>query len=394
MQLSIVIVNYNVKYFLEHCLLSTIKAIKNIHAEILVIDNNSSDGSEAYLTEKFKSVHFYWLKENIGFGRANNYALQFAKGEHILFLNPDTILPEDCLEKCLAFFDKTPNCGGLGVRMINGKGVFLKESKRCLPSASSGFFKMIGLANLFPTSKYVAKYYAGHLPEKENNTVEVLAGAFMMLSKKAIEITKGFDEDFFLYAEDIDLSYRIIKAGLQNYYFGETTIIHFKGESSKKKSKAYINNFYGAMQCFVSKHYSNMSSKKNWIVFGIVVRKKIAHILLKIFPPKAESISLQKTNCLLVGNNEQLKLLTNFTNQSGYTIVKNTLQIDESILILSTQNFQAIIFCEGDIENKIIIDWVQKIPTSISVLFYESHASSIVGSNNSNENGVVIANAL
>ncbi len=392
MQLSIVIVNYNVKYFLEHCLLSTIKATKNLDAEIFVIDNNSSDGSEVYLTEKFKSVHFYWLKENIGFGRANNYALQFAKGEHILFLNPDTILPEDCIEKCVAFFDTMPNCGGLGVRMINGKGVFLKESKRCLPSASSGFFKMIGLANLFPTSKFFAKYYAGYLPEKENNKVEVLAGAFMILSKKAIELTKGFDEDFFMYGEDIDLSYRIIKAGLQNYYFGETTIIHFKGESTKKKSLSYINNFYGAMQCFVGKHYSSMPVKK--VLMGAVIglRKKLAIVQLKLAVKTDVNIILQKKNCLVIGDDTQCRLLKKWASNTNYTIIEHLQNVKECLKIISQKKIEAVIFCEGIIDNKAVIDWVQELPKKIEILFYENHAGSIVGSNNSNQNGIFITN--
>ena len=189
MQLSIIIVNYNVKFFLEHCLLSLINACKNLTAEIIVIDNNSTDGSKDFLVPKFHSVKFIWKDVNVGFGNANNEAAAIAQGEYILFLNPDTILPENCLQDCLTLFKKNKDYGAVGVRMIDGNGSFLKESKRCLPTASSGLFKMIGLATLLPNSLLFAKYYAGHLPEKENNKVEVLAGAFMMLSKKGFEIT-------------------------------------------------------------------------------------------------------------------------------------------------------------------------------------------------------------
>ena len=209
-----------------------------MEAEIIVVDNNSTDGSNNYLNNKFANVHFIWNRENAGFSNANNLGLQCASGKYILFLNPDTIIGEDCLAKCVAFFESKNNIGGLGVRMIDGSGKYLKESKRGFPSPLTSFFKLSGLATIFPTSRIFARYYLGQLTEYQNNPIDVLAGAFMMVKREVLNITGGFDETFFMYGEDIDLSYRIQKAGYTNYYFSESTIIHFKGESTKKRKLA------------------------------------------------------------------------------------------------------------------------------------------------------------
>lgn len=255
MQLSVIIVNYNVKFFLEQCLLSATKAMKDIDGEIIVIDNNSSDGSCIFFQNKFETVNFIWNKKNVGFAKANNDALKIATGEYILFLNPDTIIPEDCLEKCITFIRSKENNCALGIKMLDGSGNFLRESKRSFPSPSTSLYKLSGLARHFPHSKVFAKYHLGNLSENENHEVDVLAGAFMMIPKKILAITGGFDEDFFMYGEDIDLSFRIQEAGFKNFYFAESSIIHFKGESTKKGSLNYVKMFYTAMLVFVKKHY-------------------------------------------------------------------------------------------------------------------------------------------
>ena len=256
MQLSVIIVNYNVKYFLEQCLYSVQKACLGIDAEIIVADNNSTDGSREYLEQNFEVVNFIWNSENVGFAKANNLALEKAKGDFILFLNPDTILSEDSIEKCLQFFAGNKMAGAIGIHMIDGSGNFLKESKRAFPSPLTSLFKLSGLARLFPRSATFSRYHLGHLPEKENHEVDVLAGAFMMMPKKVLDEIGNFDELFFMYGEDVDLSYRIQKAGYKNYYFAESTIIHFKGESTKRGSLNYVRLFYKAMSLFVNKHYS------------------------------------------------------------------------------------------------------------------------------------------
>ncbi|MEI8058782.1 MAG: glycosyltransferase [Ferruginibacter sp.] len=256
MQLSIIIVNYNVKYFLEQCLCSVTKACQKLESEIIVVDNKSTDGSKEFLLTTFPSLTFIWNDENIGFAKANNQALAKAKGKYILFLNPDTIVPEDCFEKCLSFFSSHNNAGALGVKMIDGAGNFLKESKRAFPSPLTSLYKLTGVSKIFPHSKIFSKYHLGNLTANENHEVDVLAGAFMMVPLIVLKDVGSFDETFFMYGEDVDLSYRIQKAGYKNYYYSQTTIIHFKGESTKKGSLNYVRLFYSAMSLFVTKHYS------------------------------------------------------------------------------------------------------------------------------------------
>lgn len=260
MQLSVIIVNYNVKYFLQQCLFSVEKAINNIDAEVIVIDNNSSDDSMNYLKPKFAWVKFIENNENKGFGKANNIALKEAKGKYILFLNPDTIVPEDCFIKCIQFLEDNKDCGALGIKMNDGKGNFLPESKRSFPSPMTSFFKLVGLAYLFPKSKLFNKYALGYLDENKNHEVDVLAGAFIMTRKELIDKINGFDEIFFMYGEDVDLSFRIQQEGYKNYYFSESSIIHFKGESTKRGSLNYVKMFYEAMSIFVTKHYKGNSA--------------------------------------------------------------------------------------------------------------------------------------
>lgn len=267
MQLSVIIVNYNVKYFLEQCLHSVQKACAGIDSEIIVADNNSSDGSRAYLQDNFSSVKFIWNKDNIGFAKANNLALEIASGNYILFLNPDTILAEDSIRKCIDFFEKHPSAGAVGIRMVDGSGNFLKESKRAFPSPLTSLFKLFGLSAVFPQSALFARYHLGHLSETENHEVDVLAGAFMMMPGEVLEKTGNFDERFFMYGEDVDLSYRVQEAGYKNYYVAESTIIHFKGESTKRGSLNYVRLFYKAMNLFVKKHYSG--SKAGLFIFLI-----------------------------------------------------------------------------------------------------------------------------
>ena len=260
MKLSIVIVNYNVKYFLEQCLLSVGRAIEKIGAEVLVVDNASSDGSCNYIKEKFPWVNLIPNETNLGFSKGNNLAIKAAVGEYILLLNPDTVVAEDTFEKSIAFMDAHSDAGALGIRMIDGKGNFLPESKRGLPTPIVAFYKTFGLASLFPKSKIFGRYHLGFLDEHKTNEVEVLSGAYMFIRKEALDKTGLLDETFFMYGEDIDLSYRIIKAGYKNYYFAETTIIHYKGESTRKGSLNYVKVFYNAMIIFARKHFSGNQS--------------------------------------------------------------------------------------------------------------------------------------
>lgn len=240
---------------MEQSLYSLRKSAAAIQTEIIVIDNQSTDGSIEYLQPRFPEVKFIASDTNLGFARACNKGLEYATGDYILFLNPDTLLSENTLETCLNFFKNNNDAGALGVKMIDGSGRFLKESKRSFPSPLTSLFKLFGLSKLFPHSKIFNKYYLGYLDENKNHEVDVLAGAFMMLRKDVINTLGSFDEKFFMYGEDIDLSYRIQKSGFKNYYIADTEIIHFKGESTKRGSFNYVMMFYRAMSIFVRKHY-------------------------------------------------------------------------------------------------------------------------------------------
>lgn len=256
MQLSVVIVNYNVRYFLEQCLRSVELAISKLDAEVWVVDNHSADGSVNMLREQFPWVRLIANQENLGFSKANNQAIAQSKGQYILLLNPDTVVEEDTFRKCIDFMDTHPDAGALGVRMIDGSGHFLPESKRGLPTPETAFYKIFGLSALFPRHKRFGKYHLGFLPEEETAEVDVLSGAFMFLRSGALEKSGWLDETFFMYGEDIDLSYRIQLSGFRNYYFPGTTIIHYKGESTKKFSVNYVKVFYQAMIIFARKHYA------------------------------------------------------------------------------------------------------------------------------------------
>lgn len=240
---------------LEQCLHTVITASKNITSEIIVVDNGSAEKGVEDLQRLFPKVHFVRLEKNIGFAKANNLALQQARGSLVLLLNPDTLLPESTLQKCLTHLATNTNTGAVGVRMINGFGEFLPESKRAKPSLTTAFFKLTGLAKLFPSSGLFNRYALGHLAKEKIHEVEVLAGAFMMVRKNILDETGGFDPAFFMYGEDIDLSLRIGKAGYTIHYLGHLPVVHYKGQSSKSRSVHHTAVFFQAMQIFVLKHY-------------------------------------------------------------------------------------------------------------------------------------------
>ena len=287
MKLSIVIVNYNVEHFLEQCLFSVRKAIADIEAEVFVVDNNSVDGSLKMLADKFPEVKVIANKDNVGFSRANNQAIRISTGEYVLLLNPDTVVEDDTFTKTIEFMDSHPDAGGLGVKMVDGKGRFLPESKRGLPTPATAFYKMFGLTKLFPHSKRFARYYLGHLDNDEINEVEILAGAFMLMRRETLDKCGLLDETFFMYGEDIDLSYRITLAGYKNYYYPKTRIIHYKGESTKKTSVNYVLVFYKAMEIFVRKHFADKGAKTFSFFINLAIYFKAFLALLSQFFSKA-----------------------------------------------------------------------------------------------------------
>lgn len=271
MKLSIIIVNYNVEHFLEQCLFAVRRALKDIEGEVFVVDNNSVDGSLKMLAVKFPEVKVLANQQNVGFSKANNQAIKIAKGEYVLLLNPDTVVEDDTFSKVIAFMDNTPDAGGLGVKMVDGRGDFLPESKRGLPTPMTAFYKVFGLAKLFPRSKRFGRYHLGYLDKDEIHQVDILSGAFMLMRSVVLDKTGLLDEEFFMYGEDIDLSYRITLAGYKNYYFPKTRIIHYKGESTKKSSVNYVFVFYNAMIIFAKKHFSKKSASTFSFLINIAI---------------------------------------------------------------------------------------------------------------------------
>ena len=261
--------------------------MQGIEGEVFVVDNNSVDGSLKMLAQKFPEVKVIANKDNVGFAKANNQAIRISTGEYVLLLNPDTVVEDDTFSKCIAFMDSHPDAGGLGVKMVDGKGQFLPESKRGLPTAKTAFYKMFGLTKLFPHSKRFARYYMGHLSNDEVNEVEILAGAFMLMRKETLDKVGLLDETFFMYGEDIDLSYRITQGGYKNYYFPETRIIHYKGESTKKTSVNYVFVFYRAMEIFAKKHFGNTWAKSFSFLINIAIYIKAFFALVSQFFHKA-----------------------------------------------------------------------------------------------------------
>src|SRR5579863_7449116 len=382
MILSVVIVSYNVKYFLEQCLSSLKKAVDGLSlprgsTEVFIIDNASTDGSLDFLEPLFPDFHFIRNKENSGFAKANNLAIPLCNGEFILFLNPDTIVAEDSLDICISFFRDQTDAGAVGVRMVDGTGRFLRESKRGFPYPSASFFKMTGLARLFPRSKIFSSYYMGHLDEDHTQAVDVLSGAFMIIKKSVLNKTGGFDEQFFMYAEDIDLSYRIDKAGFKNYYLPATTIIHFKGESTQKDFR-YVKMFYSAMQLFMKKHFGNkgFSSRLFIMTLGLRLRQALSFMRL---PFKTSNFSNNVRPVFIKGNPADKEILMQRLTACQITVSE------------TEKKSNAIIFYETDsFPWKNIIAEIRPESKRHLYYFHGTGTHALVGSNSRSKKGQVI----
>ncbi len=294
MDLSVVIVNYRVKYLLEQTLRSVEQAMHGMTGEVIVVDNLSGDDSIAFSRERHPQVTYIENQENVGFARANNQAIMQAQGEFTLILNPDTIITPRCLQDGLAWMRSHPKCGAIGARMMDGNGVFLPESKRAFPSPWVSFCKIFGLSKLFPRSPLFAKYHLRYLSDEEPQCIDILSGAYMLCRTDVLQRLGGFDEDFFMYGEDIDLSYRIVKAGYENWML-PTPMIHYKGESTHKDSMRYVRVFYDAMLIFYRKHFPRFNIIFYPIVkLGVIVRAGMAmakRLLKRMLPFKEKPAS-------------------------------------------------------------------------------------------------------
>ena len=325
MKLSVIIVNYKVKHYLEQCLRSVAEASRGIAVEVIVVDNASGDGSVEYLRERFPDVTIIASEENLGFARANNLAIRNSHGQYVLLLNPDTIVAEETFSDFISFMDSTPDAGGCGAYMLHTDGSFAPESRRGLPTPFVAFCKMSGLASLFPKSRTFGRYYMRYLNENEVNRIEIMSGAFMFLRRDALDKAGLLDEDFFMYGEDIDLSYRILKAGYNNYFL-PSRILHYKGESTVKSSYRYVHTFYRAMELFFNKHYAHYSILLSLpIKLAIWGRAMLAYAGNQFKHRNELTQHLHPINCLVIGNSEATEqvraILTSLYSNCRHTFV-------------------------------------------------------------------------
>ncbi|RXP63660.1 glycosyltransferase family 2 protein [Lutibacter sp. HS1-25] len=370
MDISVVIVNYNVKYFLEQCILSVQSASKGLSVEIIVVDNNSTDGSCEMLQQKYADLKLILNKENTGFSKANNQGVAIAKGAYVLILNPDTVIAEDTLSLILGFAKSKQNLGILGVKLIDGSGNFLPESKRGIPTPKVSFNKLFGFS-----SKQAGKYYATNLNQNETGEVAILVGAFMLLKKAIYLEVEGFDEAYFMYGEDIDLSYKVLKKGYKNYYYANTQVIHYKGESTKKDIK-YLRHFHGAMKIFYRKHF-----KLNPIydfVMGIGIELWFFMKFLNFVRQKESNRQIDKI--LYLGEDKQV---VDYLNEN-YTLINNDLAADFTQIksTIKSNKVEGVVLDNNTISNKKIIQTLEALKNENTVFKIRPKSTNfLIGSN-------------
>ena len=384
MQLSVIILNYNVRYFLEQCVLSVQEALSTLDAEIIVIDNNSSDDSCEMMQNKFPRIKLIENKVNFGFPKGNNIGVSQAQGKYICILNPDTVVAEDTFIKILAFAERQADLGIIGCKLIDGTGNFLPESKRGVPTPWVAFTKIFGLYKIFPKTNLFNQYYAQHLDENETGKVDILVGAFMFLKRDLYLDLQGFDEDCFMYADDIDLSYRVLQKQKVNYYFHETTVLHYKGESTVKDEK-YMKRFQEAMNFFYQKHF-----KKSWFFTFFIQIGIWFFSFVKMFQgkiktkPAPESFIFYSENKIL---SEKLP-----------SILKNKvlfLDLKKEKMVNSWQVFKGkrgeIILDNQYVSFKKCIKIIETLKDkNITFKIFPKNTNFIIGSNSRNDRGQII----
>ena len=390
MKLSVIILNYNVRYFLEQCVLSVQKALTNLDAEIIVVDNNSSDGSCEMMKQLFPHIKLIENPVNVGFPKGNNIAVAEAKGEYICILNPDTVVAEDTFEKILNYVTlsgvEVSNTGIIGCKLIDGTGNFLPESKRGVPTPWVAFTKIFGL---YKFSNYFGKYYAEHLTENQSGKVDVLVGAFMVMKRDLYLQVGGFDENCFMYSDDIDLSYMIQKLGKENFYFHETSVIHYKGESTVRDEK-YLKRFREAMQFFYKKHF------KKSIVFDVMMQ--VGSFVFTIFKQKQQKNSSKKIfqYIIVTKNPENDNIVSDVLSKKDFSFVMRVFDkmnvLEKEIEAFKKQkcNYE-VIFDTYSFSFKEIIEFMEKNKSkNITFKNYISQSNYLIGSNNANDRGEVI----
>ncbi|MDL2143051.1 glycosyltransferase family 2 protein [Flavobacterium tructae] len=384
MQLSVIILNYNVRYFLEQCVLSVQEAISSLDAEIIVVDNNSSDESCLMMKSKFPTVKLIQNDTNYGFPKGNNIGVAEARGKYVCILNPDTVVAENTFKKILNFADRQVNLGIVGCKLIDGTGAFLPESKRGIPTPWVAFTKIFGLYKIFPNWKLCNQYYAQHLGANESGEVDILVGAFMLMTRDLYVELEGFDEKCFMYADDIDLSYRALQKKKSNYYFHETTVLHYKGESTVKDEK-YMKRFQEAMNFFYQKHF-----RKSWF-FEFFIQIGIWFFsFVKMFQGKTKSKSLPESVIFYSSNR--------ILSEKLPEILKNKvrfLDFKKEKMVNSCQLFEGkrveIILDNQYVSFKKCIKIIETLKDkNITFKIFPKNANFIIGSNSRNDRGQIV----
>lgn len=386
MKVTVIIVNYRVKYYLAQCLHSVVKAMEGIEGQVIVVDNDSQDGSVDFNRQLYPQVRFIENKENMGFARANNVAIRESDSEYVLLLNPDTIVNERLLRDCIDLLDGNPAIGATGVRMLCENGCSAPESRRGVPTPFTAFCKMVGLTRLFPQSRVFGRYYMKYQDEFAATPIEIISGACMFIRRSVLDECGLLDEDFFMYGEDIDLSYRMLQTGKQNYYI-PSRIMHYKGESTHKNSFRYVYVFYEAMYIFFRKHYSNY----NWIL-SIPIRsaiylkgasefvsRKVKGLFEK---PMTVLQYMQGARFLLKGSNRTLEAMAAICdqNQLTYDIEENqTVRYDYVVYDVDEYSYEEIL---EEIERK-----AQDKQTTVHLATYSSRLDCILTAGCVLENG-------
>lgn len=384
MQLSVIILNYNVRYFLEQCVLSVQEALLTLDAEIIVVDNNSSDESCLMMKSKFPNVKLIQNNSNCGFPKGNNIGVEHASGKYICILNPDTVVAEDTFIKVLAFAERQIDLGIVGCKLIDGTGSFLPESKRGIPTPWVAFTKIFGLYKVFPNWKVFNQYYAQHVPENESGKVEILVGAFMVMHRNLYLELEGFDEKCFMYADDIDLSYRVLQKQKSNYYFHETTVLHYKGESTVKDEK-YMKRFQEAMSFFYQKHF-----KKSWFFEFFIQIGIWIFSFIKMFEGKTKS-KPSPESVVFYSSNKNLseKLPFILKNKVLFLDLKKEKMVNSSLIFKGKK--VEIILDNQYVSFKKCIKIIETLKDkNITFKIFPKNTNFIIGSNSRNDRGQII----
>ena len=356
---SVIIVSYKVRYYIEQCLYSVLRSVPD--AEIFVVDNDSADGSVEFLRKRFPQVEVIDNGCNAGFGKANNIALAKATGRYVLFLNPDTVVAERTIPGCIEYMDAHPDTGAVGVRMQYGDGHFALESRRSLPTPSVAFWHMTGIGRLFSHSRVFAKYHLSYLDRDRECRIDVVSGAYMFIRKEALDKIGGFDEAFFMYGEDIDLSYRILQQGYKNCYL-PLPIVHYKGESTNKTSYRYAKVFYDAMNIFFDKHFKRYSRLFAVLVKMVVGVKKISTYVGQNIWARRRMLADFRKNCLYVGRKETFADVERLLSRSDILINPRFVEprdgVEDSLRGFMADDVEAVIFDTGVFSYDEVLDWM------------------------------------